>query len=149
MLRNYADTMGTPTIVARHPRRKLYKAILPAALMCLWGLAATVAGCSDDTGGKPGADSAMAGDAGLADMAAADTSPASDAAAKGTWAVMVRGELFTTDLARASFFSRFSSLVGEPPLRYLTRWRMIEAADLLARDPGISTGRVATRVGYQ
>nr|WP_276514808.1 AraC family transcriptional regulator [Nocardia transvalensis] len=50
-------------------------------------------------------------------------------------------------LARATFTRRFTKLVGEPPLTYLTRWRMIIAARLLRRDRApIAT--IARQVGY-
>ena len=50
-------------------------------------------------------------------------------------------------LSRAAFARRFSALVGEPSLGYLTRWRLTLAADLLDRtDQPLSS--VATRVGY-
>jgi len=52
-------------------------------------------------------------------------------------------------MSRASFFSRFCSLVGEPPARYLTRWRMSTAADLLHRNQQLSLGQVASKVGYR
>ncbi|WP_019927800.1 AraC family transcriptional regulator [Nocardia sp. BMG111209] len=50
-------------------------------------------------------------------------------------------------VARATFTRRFTRLVGEPPLTYLTRWRMITAARLLRRDrtPLVV---VARQVGY-
>jgi len=43
---------------------------------------------------------------------------------------------------------RFRELVGEPPMAYLTRWRITRAANLLhgARQP---LARVAEQVGYQ
>ncbi|AXB42563.1 AraC family transcriptional regulator [Amycolatopsis albispora] len=50
-------------------------------------------------------------------------------------------------LSRASFARRFTALVGEPPLAYLTGWRMTLAADLLA-ETGASVGSVARQVGY-
>jgi AraC-like DNA-binding protein len=37
--------------------------------------------------------------------------------------------------------------VGEPPMAYLTSWRLALAADLL-RDPDGTVGRVAHQVGY-
>lgn len=50
-------------------------------------------------------------------------------------------------LSRSAFAARFAYLVGEPPLQYLTRWRMTEAAELLRlEDSSVST--VAERVGY-
>jgi AraC-like DNA-binding protein len=51
------------------------------------------------------------------------------------------------DTSRAVFARRFSELVGQPPLAYLTEWRMTLAADLL-REPGASVASVARRVGY-
>ena len=51
-------------------------------------------------------------------------------------------------LSRSAFAARFAYLVGEPPLQYLTRWRMTEAAELLRlEDASVST--VAQRVGYR
>ncbi|GEM86042.1 AraC family transcriptional regulator [Meiothermus granaticius] len=51
-------------------------------------------------------------------------------------------------LARTSFATRFRSLVGEPPLAYLGRWRVSLAAELL-REDGLSQAKVAERVGYE
>jgi AraC-like DNA-binding protein len=42
---------------------------------------------------------------------------------------------------------RFTELVGEPPMTYLTGWRLTLAADLL-REPDATIGAVARRVGY-
>jgi AraC-like DNA-binding protein len=42
---------------------------------------------------------------------------------------------------------RFSELVGEPPISFLTNWRLALAADLL-REPGTTIGAVARQVGY-
>ncbi|QWF79329.1 IS5 family transposase IS4811 [Amycolatopsis sp. CA-230715] len=50
-------------------------------------------------------------------------------------------------LSRAAFAARFTSLVGEPPLAYLTGWRMTLAADLL-RDTEKTVAAVAGEVGY-
>lgn len=50
-------------------------------------------------------------------------------------------------MSRAVFARRFSELVGQPPLTYLTEWRMALAADLL-REPGSSVASVARKVGY-
>ncbi|HEV2666701.1 MAG TPA: helix-turn-helix transcriptional regulator [Blastocatellia bacterium] len=41
-----------------------------------------------------------------------------------------------------------SSLVGEPPLTYHTRWRMWQASRLLAEE-NLSVGETALRVGYE
>ncbi|MVU78204.1 helix-turn-helix domain-containing protein [Nocardia sp. ET3-3] len=50
-------------------------------------------------------------------------------------------------MARATFTRRFRRLVGESPLAYLTRWRMITAARLLRRDRA-PLAAVARQVGY-
>ncbi len=49
--------------------------------------------------------------------------------------------------SRSLLAARFVELVGETPIRYLTRWRMHEAARLL-RDTGLSVSRVAAHAGY-
>lgn len=50
-------------------------------------------------------------------------------------------------LSRAAFARRFNTLVGEPPMTYLTRWRMTTAAQLL-RESDIPLTTVAARTGY-
>lgn len=50
-------------------------------------------------------------------------------------------------VSRAALARRFSELVGEPPMAYLTGWRLALAADLL-REPDATLGAVARRVGY-
>jgi AraC-like DNA-binding protein len=52
-----------------------------------------------------------------------------------------------TSVSRASLARRFNDLVGEPPMAFLTGWRIALAADLL-REPGATVGAVATQVGY-
>ncbi|GAA3608413.1 AraC family transcriptional regulator [Nonomuraea rosea] len=50
-------------------------------------------------------------------------------------------------LSRAAFARRFTHLVGQPPLTYLTWWRMTTAARLLrASDAPVNT--IAQQVGY-
>ncbi len=49
--------------------------------------------------------------------------------------------------SRAALARRFTDLVGEPPMAFLTGWRLGLAADLL-REPGATLGAVARRVGY-
>jgi AraC-like DNA-binding protein len=50
-------------------------------------------------------------------------------------------------MSRAAFAKRFTELVREPPLTYITRWRMDLAAKLLreSREP---VARIAVKVGY-
>lgn len=52
-----------------------------------------------------------------------------------------------TGVSRAAFARRFNELVGEPPMTFLTGWRIALAADLL-REPGANLGSVAHQVGY-
>ena len=50
-------------------------------------------------------------------------------------------------VSRAALARRFHELVGEPPMSYLTGWRLALAADLL-REPDSTVDAVARRVGY-
>jgi AraC-like DNA-binding protein len=50
-------------------------------------------------------------------------------------------------VSRAALARRFTELVGEPPMAFLTGWRLTLAADLL-REPGATLGSVARQVGY-
>jgi AraC-like DNA-binding protein len=52
-----------------------------------------------------------------------------------------------TGISRAALARRFNELVGEPPMTFLTHWRIALAADLL-REPGATLGSVADQVGY-
>jgi AraC-like DNA-binding protein len=52
-----------------------------------------------------------------------------------------------TGMSRAALARRFDELVGEPPMTFLTGWRIAIAADLL-REPGATLGSVADQVGY-
>ena len=65
------------------------------------------------------------------------------------------GDPWTVDLladgvamSRSSFADRFRSLVGVPPLGYLTRWRMHVAAQML-REGDSKVATVAAAVGYE
>ncbi|MFM9608895.1 AraC family transcriptional regulator [Streptomyces niveiscabiei] len=50
-------------------------------------------------------------------------------------------------VSRAGLARRFTELVGEPPMTYLTHWRLALAADLL-RDTGDTIASIARKVGY-
>jgi AraC-like DNA-binding protein len=50
-------------------------------------------------------------------------------------------------LSRATFSRRFTTLTGQPPLTYLTWWRLTIAANLL-RESDAPLSEVATRIGY-
>jgi AraC-like DNA-binding protein len=61
------------------------------------------------------------------------------------WTVRALGA--RAGLSRAPFARRFTALIGQPPLTYLTWWRMTVAARLL-RHSDASVRRVAEQVGY-
>jgi len=52
-----------------------------------------------------------------------------------------------TNISRAAFARRFTELVGQPPLTFLTGWRLDMAADLLA-ETDASIAAIAEQVGY-
>lgn len=51
-------------------------------------------------------------------------------------------------LSRSVLAERFATLVGEPPMQYLMRWRLALAARTL-RTSGDAIARIATRSGYE
>jgi AraC-like DNA-binding protein len=51
-------------------------------------------------------------------------------------------------LSRSALAERFTTLVGQPPMQYLTSWRMQLAASHLLNDPD-SVATIALRVGYE
>ncbi|MFJ2758081.1 AraC family transcriptional regulator [Nocardioides sp. NPDC087217] len=61
------------------------------------------------------------------------------------WTVAGLGE--QVGLSRAALARRFTEHVGEPPLAYLTRWRLALAADLLI-GTDLTLSAIAARVGY-
>ena len=50
-------------------------------------------------------------------------------------------------VSRAALARRFTDLVGEPPMAFLTSWRLALAADRLA-EPDTTIGAIAREVGY-
>lgn len=51
-------------------------------------------------------------------------------------------------LSRSAFVDRFSALIGMPPIRYVTVWRL-QAARLLLRETQKAVSQIAHSVGYQ
>jgi AraC-like DNA-binding protein len=51
-------------------------------------------------------------------------------------------------MSRSAFAARFAELVGEPPLHYVTRWRMQKAAHAL-RTSDARLAEIAPTVGYE
>ncbi|SED30579.1 AraC-type DNA-binding protein [Streptomyces melanosporofaciens] len=62
------------------------------------------------------------------------------------WTVAALAE--QTGVSRSTLAKRFADLVGEPPLTYLTRWRMTLAADLLVERKAATIADIARTVGY-
>ena len=67
-----------------------------------------------------------------------------DPARKWTLAMLAN----VAGMSRSSFAVRFKDSVGEPAMDYLTRWRMMLAADRLANE-SMSISLVAPTVGYE
>lgn len=65
-------------------------------------------------------------------------------ARKWTLATLAR----VAGMSRSSFAVRFKDSVGEPAMDYLTRWRMMLAADRMANE-GMPIAAVAPTVGYE
>jgi AraC-like DNA-binding protein len=61
------------------------------------------------------------------------------------WSVMELAEIAL--MSRTVFAQRFAATVGEPPLRYLTRWRLTIAADLM-RSGRMKVTEAAQHAGY-
>jgi AraC-like DNA-binding protein len=51
-------------------------------------------------------------------------------------------------LSRSALADRFTRLIGEPPMRYLARWRLQVAATQL-RNSDVPLARIAQQVGYE
>lgn len=61
------------------------------------------------------------------------------------WTVKELAE--SVSLSRSAFSGRFTELIGEPPLTYLTRWRMLRATRLLKNEVSMET--IADQLGYE
>lgn len=51
-------------------------------------------------------------------------------------------------MSKSVFSSRFHQIVGEPPIIYLARWRMLKARELLS-DTNLPISQISAKVGYQ
>jgi AraC-like DNA-binding protein len=65
------------------------------------------------------------------------------------------GQAWTVDalavsvgLSRSALAQRFTDLIGQPPMQYLTRWRLTVAAQRIRTD-GTSLALVAEQIGYE
>lgn len=52
------------------------------------------------------------------------------------------------NMSRAAFAGRFVEMIGQSPIQYLARWRMLLARRLL-KDSKLTVGAIAGRVGYE
>ena len=62
------------------------------------------------------------------------------------WTVAALADEFS--MSRSSFSARFTALVGEPVMHYVTRWRMHVAVAAL-REEGATVAELAARLGYR
>lgn len=83
--------------------------------------------------------------AGLADERIANALAALHARPYKPWTVPELAGIAA--MSRSNFAERFTSTVGEAPLRYLTRWRLHLAAEMLSAGT-MRVSEVAERVGY-
>ena len=51
-------------------------------------------------------------------------------------------------MSRSAFAARFTELVGEPAMQYVTRWRMHVALNAL-KDERATVAELASRLGYR
>lgn len=52
-------------------------------------------------------------------------------------------------MSRSALAARFTELVGEPPMHYVARWRMLIAQTLLKEERDVTLAELALRLGYQ
>jgi AraC-like DNA-binding protein len=105
-----------------------------------WGLVCTLRTWFDQQGRQ-----APAWYRGFADPVAGPALEAIHTRPANPWTVAgLAGE---AGVSRALLAKRFNEIVGEPPLTYLTEWRMALAEELLA-DPERTVAQVARTVGY-
>jgi AraC-like DNA-binding protein len=63
-----------------------------------------------------------------------------------TWTVEELGR--EAGISRSSLAERFTALIGESPMRYLTGWRM-QLAKRLLRETGLAIAEIGAQVGYE
>ncbi|MCL4252719.1 MAG: AraC family transcriptional regulator, partial [Anaerolineae bacterium] len=51
-------------------------------------------------------------------------------------------------MSRSNFIERFTRMVGEPPMKYLTRWRIQLATTWIGDDNTLTLEQIAHRLGY-
>lgn len=106
-----------------------------------WMLVCTLREWFDRPGGRP-----PAWWAAQRDPVAGDALRLLHAEPAAPWTVAMLADRI--GVSRSTLAKRFNDLVGEPPLTYLTRWRMTLAADLLVERTAATIAEVARAVGY-
>ncbi|MEV6828898.1 AraC family transcriptional regulator [Amycolatopsis sp. NPDC051102] len=152
LLRDLPEVAHLPAVPGRHPGLRAMVGLLGEELAAHPPGAAVVAPSLVDallvymlrawlgeTAGTAGWPAALADPVTARALAAIHGDPAR------AWTVERLGA--AAGLSRAAFARRFTTLVGEPPLTYLTRWRMTTAARLL-RETDRPLAQVASAVGY-
>ena len=152
LLRDLPEVLHLPAEPGRHPGLRAMVQLLGDELAAHPPGAAVVAPSLVDallvymlrawlseTAGAPGWSGALADPVTARALAAIHGDPAR------AWTVEQLGA--AAGLSRAAFARRFTSMVGEPPLTYLTRWRLTTAARLL-RESDRPIAQVAAAVGY-
>jgi AraC-like DNA-binding protein len=154
LLRELPDVVHLPARLGRHPdlraavelvgrdleeRRAGAAVALPALLDLL--LVYILRAWLDEPTSAPSAGWAAA----LADPAVAAALERIHHAPAHPWTVQSLGAV--AGLSRTAFARRFSAVVGQPPLAYLTWWRLTTGARLL-RQTDAPLAAVARRVGY-
>ena len=104
----------------------------------------TVMGATGNTGRKITEQLLEAGE----DVRALGRSPEKLAELEALGAETVAALADQVPMSRSAFAARFTQLVGEPAMSYVTRWRMHLAAAAL-RDEGATVAALADRFGYQ
>lgn len=84
--------------------------------------------------------------AAIADRNLARVIEAMHAAPSHDWTVETLAH--TAGMSRSAFAVRFKTVVGQPPLDYLTRWRVYCATRLMQK-PNVSLAEVSSRIGYE
>ncbi|MCK9926585.1 AraC family transcriptional regulator [Frankia sp. Mgl5] len=154
LLAELPDVIHLPARVGHHPRLRAAIDLLGAELAAPgMGATASVSALLDllllymlrtwfddqSTGSSTGWPAA------LTDPAISAALHAMHAQPEASWTVRELGA--RAGLSRTVFAQRFTTLVGRPPMAYLTWWRMTVAARLL-RETDASLSSVARRCGY-
>lgn len=153
LLRDLPDVVHLPARVGRHPSLRATVELLGSELAAARpGTEAVVPALIDvllfyilRTWIDEHAGVAVGWPAALTTPGIAATLEAIHAEPARPWTVETLGR--RAGMSRAVFARRFAALVGEPPLTYLTRWRLQRAKHLL-RSTDLALNAISEQVGY-